>query len=210
MDNKILLDEIDYWDSEIISTGKQKYKLYELALFKVFVKFEVFLTELFKRYSVGEGSSKGYVPERKLEFVDEKHLEGVLKNNKSSFIDYNDKILNLSEHIFINERNPFSLIFMDAKLSVYYNQIKYMRNYIAHESKEAKLKYHKNVIGEANKFVEPYMYLIKINKKYSKTNYSIYIDSIKEMAEILLDPTPYWGEDIDDGILNYAAITKQE
>jgi hypothetical protein len=209
MDDKLLLNEIDYWDAEIASAGKQNYKIYELALFKIFVKFELFLSELFTRYSIGKGSSKGYIPERKLAFMDEKHLEGVLKNNRSTFIDYNEKILNLSEHIFINKRNPFSLVFMDAKLSVYYNQIKYIRNYIAHESKEAKLKY-QNILGETNEFVEPCIYLTKMNKKYNKTNYSIYIDSIKVMADILLDPTPYWTENVDDSILTYAAITKQE
>ncbi|AKN33107.1 hypothetical protein Ccar_20570 [Clostridium carboxidivorans P7] len=207
MDNSIVIDEINFWDSELSKLGSSNNKLYELAFFKVFVKFDLFLTQLFVNYSVGKGSSKGYIPQRKLEFIDEKHLEGILINKRSSFIDYSEKIPQLSKYIFRDGNDPFSLVFSDSNFSTYYNKMKYIRNYIAHESNESKKKYHKSVIMETNSFIEPYVFLSKIDKKHSKTNYSVYISIIRDMTETLLDPTSYFGTSLENNTVQHVAAT---
>lgn len=207
MDNSIVLNEISYWDSRLSSLSASDTRLYELAFFKIFVKFEIFLTQLFIHYCIGQPSNKGYTPNRKLKFSDEKHLEGILKNSKSAFIDYSEKIQSLSQHIFTDANNPFDLVFLDVNLSTYYNQMKIMRNYIAHESNESKSRYHKNVLGQTNTFIEPCDYLSKINRRYSKTYYTIYIECIKEMSDILLDPRPYFVSTTNNTSAPYAAVT---
>lgn len=207
MNNSIVIDEIDFWDSQLSKLGDSNNKMYELAFFKIFVKFELFLTQLFINYSVGKSSSKGYVPQRRLEFIDEKHLEGILRTSKSSFIDYSEKIQSLSKHIFQDKNDPFSLVFSDSNFSTYYNKMKYIRNYIAHESNESKQKYHKSVIMDTNSFIEPYVFLSNIDKKHSKTNYSFYISIIKDITEILLEPTPYYESPPQNTAALYAAVT---
>lgn len=190
MNNSIVINEIEYWNNEISALKGKESVIYEIALFKIFVKLEVFLSELFVYYSTGNEGNNGYVPMRKLNFEDESHLRGVLKSGNSPYIDYLDKIINISKHIFQNKKDPFELIFSDASYFVYYNQMKTLRNYIAHESEESKRKYIKEVLGNKD-FTEPYKYLSKINKKYSKTHYTIYTEKIKEITEILLEPSDF-------------------
>ncbi|WP_243300212.1 hypothetical protein [Bacillus litorisediminis] len=186
MDNTYLTEEINNWNNQI----RLNHKLYELAFFKIFVKFELFLTNTFIGYATGESSIKGYTPERKLNFEDKAHLVGVLRNYRSSFIDYSEKIQQISKFIFLEEKDPFSLIFNDSKFYNYFIEMKYIRNYIAHESQESRIKYHKYVLKN-KPFEEPNDFLKKINKKNSKTYYSIYIDIIREFSEVILDPTPF-------------------
>lgn len=187
----ILYDKIDYWVELISKDSGKNYRLYELAFFKIFVKFELFLRDIFQVYCTGETISKNYSPERKLEFENVTHLDGILKSQRTSYIDYLDKIENYSKFIFKNEKNPFSLIFENANYNTYYSHMKIIRNYIAHESNEARKKYHKNVIGEHKDFIEPYKFLKGKNKKLSIPQFSLYVRAVEEMTNILLDPAPY-------------------
>ena len=81
--------------------------LYEAAFFKIYVKFEVYLSEIFQSYCIGNENSNGYCPERKLAFSNEEHLRAVLKGDKQ-YVDYMKKIESLSKHIFVD--NPFNII----------------------------------------------------------------------------------------------------
>ena len=186
-----LYNEIAYWVDLISKDSEKNYRLYELAFFKIFVKFELFLKDLFQLYCIGETISKNYLPERKLAFEDFKHLDGILKSPRTSYIDYLDKIQNYSKLIFKNEKNPFALIFDNTNFYTYYSHMKIIRNYIAHESNEARKKYHQKVLGEHKNFIEPYEFLKKKNKKLSIPQYSLYIIKIEEMVNILLNPAPY-------------------
>lgn len=159
--------------------------LYEVSFFKIFVKFEKFLSEMFIRYSIGEKSSHNYLPERKLNFIDEEHLRAVLSDGNKSYIDYRSKIEKLGKHIF--RRNPFNVIFEESINSTLFYEMECMRNYIAHESEESKRKY-KNACLNNNEFIDVGEYLLKINRRKSKTNYTIYIEKIIEISNLLLDP----------------------
>ncbi|HHD2602129.1 hypothetical protein P5F04_07555 [Clostridium perfringens] len=204
MESLIVTKEIDLWDSVFNINKKEantkkenenkiNNRIYEIAIFKIFVKFEVFLSNMFIIYATGNASGSGYIAKRKLNFIDESHLKAVLKSN-NKFIDYSDKIVSLSKHIFEDKKNPFDLIFLDSDYQNYYNKIKALRNYIAHESDESKTKYIKEVLCNKN-FIEPYEHLTQINKRSSKSNYSIYVEKIREMTEIIYSPSEYLGED---------------
>lgn len=193
MINSIVHNEINFWNSEIEKLDSPNEKIYELAYFKIFVKFEVLVSELFINYSIGHDSPLvlNYTPSRILNFTDKKHLAGILSTSNSNYIDYFNKAITSSKYIFRDNQDPFSLVFNSSSYSTYYSQMKDIRNYIAHESNEAKKKYHKNVIHLHNDFIEPSHYLAKKNRGQSKTNYSIFIEKITEMTEILLNPIDY-------------------
>ena len=158
--------------------------LYEVSFFKIYVKFEVYLSSVFKNYCIGEENSKGYCPDRKLAFTDEEHLNAVLKGDKQ-YIDYLKKIESLSKHIFVD--NPFNVIFDVAENSDIMNKMIVLRNYIAHESPESKTKYIRTCLG-GGVYIEPCDYLTKKNRRTSKSNYTIFIDKINEISDLVLDP----------------------
>lgn len=158
-------------------------ELYEIYFFKTYVKFEVFLAQLFENYCIGVYSGKGYCPNRKLEFIDKEHLRAVLKGDKQ-YLDYIKKIESLSKHIFVD--NPFDLIFQVADNNNIFDQMISLRNYIAHESVESKKRYVDTCLG-GGEFIEPCEYLSKINRHRSKSNYTIYMEKIVEISDMLLD-----------------------
>lgn len=157
--------------------------LYEASFFKIYVKFEVYLANVFEEYCVGIESSKGYCPQRKLAFADKEHLRAILKGDKQ-YVDYIKKIEGLSRHIFID--NPFNIIFDVADNNTIFNQMTALRNYIAHESGESKVKYIKTCLGNGD-FIEPSVYLLKRNRRTSKSNYTIFVEKIIEISELILD-----------------------
>ena len=157
--------------------------LYEASFFKIYVKFEVYLSNIFENYCVGIESNKRYCPQRKLAFTDKEHLRAILKGDKQ-YVDYIKKIESLSKHIFVD--NPFNIIFDVADNSTIMNQMIALRNYIAHESGESKVKYIKTCLGNGQ-FIEPFEYLIKKNRRTSKSNYTIFIEKIIELSDMILD-----------------------
>ena len=158
-------------------------ELYEIFFFKVYVKFEVYLSHIFENYCIGVSSGKGYSPNRKLEFNDKEHLRAVLKGDKQ-YMDYIKKIESLSKHIFVD--NPFDLIFQVADNNTIFNQMIALRNYIAHESLESRKRYIENCLG-GGQFIEPYKYLAKINRRKSKSNYTVFMDKIEEISDMILE-----------------------
>lgn len=158
-------------------------ELYEIFFFKIYVKFEVYLSQVFENYCIGLESGKGYCPERKLQFSDKEHLRAILRGDKQ-YMDYIKKIESLSRHIF--EDNPFDLIFQVEDNVNVFNQMIALRNYIAHESPESKKRYVEKCLGNGE-FIEPYEYLIKINRKKSKSNYTIFMEKIESISEMILE-----------------------
>ncbi len=157
--------------------------LYEASFFKIYVKFEVFLADMFKSYCIGTVNSNGYCPQRKLAFANEEQLDAVLKGDKQ-YVDYLKKIESLSKHIFID--NPFNVIFDVADNSTYLNQMMALRNYIAHESSESRNKYIKTCLPN-QAFVEPCDFLMSRNRRNAKSYYTIYIDKIIEISDLILE-----------------------
>ena len=183
--------EVSYWQTTL-GTGSCNVKLYELAFFKVFIKFELFLVDSFRSYSLGEKNFKGYTSLRKLCFENESHLDGMLKSSRTSFIDYFEKIKNQSSHIF--EKDPFQLVFSDANMSPQIAKMQVIRNMIAHESKEAKMKYHNTVLGTQKPYQEPSVFLSVINRRHSMSNYSIQVQTMTTAIETLHEPESYFSE----------------
>ena len=61
-----------------------------------------------------------------------------------------------------------------------------LRNYIAHESAESRKRYIETCLG-GGQFIEPYEYLAKINRRKSKSNYTIYMEKIAHISDMLLE-----------------------
>lgn len=196
MDSSIVLNEIELWDSLFSSEENINERLYEIAIFKIFVKLEFFISEAFIVYATGVANEYGYSAKRQLNFKDKRHLKAVLKSGNKGFIDFNDKIKSLSKHIFEEQKNPFDIILSDAEYSQYYNKIRVIRNYIAHESEESKKKYIAEVLNN-RQFIEVHEHLTKINRRTSKSNYSIYIDKIKDITEVISNPAEFLGDEIN-------------
>lgn len=181
MENKELIDFIKKYN-ELLKESNNDL-LYEVVFIKIYVKFEKFLSNMFVKYCIGQASSTGYIPKRKLEFIDEQHLYNILKDNRS-YVDYIEKIKNISKHIF--NFNPFYPL-VESTYVADFNKMTALRNYVAHESEESKKKYIKYCLNN-NEFIEPYEYLMKLNKAHHISNYSVFINKIKEVSELICNP----------------------
>ena len=179
---------IDFWNTELRDNNDH---LFELAFFKVFVKFEKYLSDMFIYYAIGGENNANYAPRRILEFRDMNHLQVFLKPSSTSFINYQEKIPHLSKYIFLEGEDPFDLIFRDASIRQYYEKMRVLRNYIAHESDESKQKYHEKVLGSQRAFISANDYLKEINRRSSNTYYSEYMENIQEMVRRLEHPEQY-------------------
>ncbi len=192
MDNTELIDEINNWQT-ILSSGQSSNHLIELAFFKIFVKFEKFLTSSFIHYSIGKRSSLNFKPKRKLGFKNQKHLEQMLLNPNATFIDYPRILESKAIGIFNDNENPFDIVFSDAIFSDNFRKMKIIRNHIAHESPESMDKYLKKVLNSygIQNFINASDFLNRRSRN-SNSYYSIYINTIRNYSKIILDPTPYF------------------
>ena len=104
-----------------------------------------------------------------------------------TFLHSLSKIEKLSKHIFIND--PFDVIFLDATNKTAYEQLKALRNYIAHESGEAKSKLINLCFsGNSNNFLEPNDFLTTRERSTRNTYYTYYINIIENIVDLLVDP----------------------
>jgi len=184
MDNLLLLQEISKWENIFSSPSDFDNSIYELAFFKIFIKFEKFLSDCFETYSIGKKSAYGYCPQRKLEFIDLDHLNKVLKKQNTSYVNHYEVIKNTSECFFIDD--PFSIINKDATYTTIINEMKTLRDYIAHESASAKRKYESNVLKNKG-FIEPFEHLKKNHRGKNISYYTYYINSIKSISNYIIN-----------------------
>ncbi|TCB75187.1 hypothetical protein [Acinetobacter sp. ANC 4177] len=184
MNNSYVLAEIEKWEVIFTSQSHIDNSLYELAFFKIFIKFEKFLSDCFEMYSIGKKSIYGYSPKRKLEFIDLDHLYKVLKKQNTSFINHYDVIKNTSECFFIDD--PFSIINKDANYTTIINEMKTLRDYIAHESNSARNKYETKVLNNKG-FIEPFEHLKRNHRKKNISYYTYYIKSIIEISKFIIN-----------------------
>lgn len=184
MDNQELLDEIDKWNNIFSSTSTIDPTLYELAFFKVFIKFEKFLSDCFENYAIGNGSSTGYSPNRRLNFDDLDHLNKVIKKENRSFVNHYEVIKNLSDCFFHD--NPFDIIKTDPTFTSIIGEMKIIRDYIAHESTAAKAKYISSILNN-RVFIEPHVHLLNIKRNTSISYYTHYIDSIITISNFIIN-----------------------
>ena len=160
---------------------------YDIALLKIWIQFERFISELIITYSTGQPSETGYSPNLKIRFQNEEQFNAFMREGNKKYVEYLGKIEKLSKHIFIN--NPFDIIFLDATNKTAYEQLKALRNYIAHESGEAKSKLINLCFsGNANNFLEPNLFLLTRERSTRNTYYTYYTTIIQNIAELLVDP----------------------
>ena len=176
-------NSIEYWSNW---ASIEENKRYDIALMKIWVQFEKFISDLFVNYSLGIPSENGYLPKRSLEFKSETQLNAFLRPENRTFIDYPSQIQKLSKYIF--EKNPFDIIFLDSNNNVTYLNIMAIRNYVAHESGESREKLIKNLFANrADKFEEPSVFLLKKEKNSKITHYSFYVKFIRDTAQLLTE-----------------------
>lgn len=184
MNNQELFDEIDKWNNLFSSSASIDNSIYELAFFKIFIKFEKFLSYSFENYAIGNTSIHGYCPTRRLSFDDIAHLNKVIKKENRSFVNHYEVIKSISD-CFFND-NPFEIITTDPNYSSIINQMKVIRDYIAHESDAAKHKYITNVLNN-RPFVEPHIHLRTVKRSLSISFYTYYINSIIEISNFIIN-----------------------
>jgi hypothetical protein len=81
------------------------------------------------------------------------------------------------------------VIFLDANISNAYNQIIAIRNFIAHESGEAKSKMIRTCFGGRDDlFKLPNDFLLSKERSTNKTYYSYYTEIIANAAKLLVNP----------------------
>ena len=152
---------------------------FDIALLKIWIGFEKYISDIFVWYAMGRPSEKGYSPELKISFYDETQLFAFLKHN-DKYIDFHSRIRELSKHIFKDD--PFSRILIeDNKYSSVYAELVSLRNYIAHESGDSQERFVAKCLGGKG-FIEPDVFLLKQKKESGKTFYSYYVDSLKDMV----------------------------
>ncbi len=160
---------------------------YDIALLKIWIQFERFISELIITYSTGHSSEKGYLPTLKIQFQDEEQFNAFMREGNKKYVEYLSKIEKLSKHIFVND--PFDVIFLDVTNKNAYEQLKALRNYIAHESGEAKSKLINLCFsGNTNNFLEPNDFLITRERSTRNTYYTYYITIIQNIVDLLVDP----------------------
>lgn len=123
-----LMSEITKWQTKI----SEDEIFLELAFFKfkVFVKFENFLTDIIIDYSTGAVSNPEKVEER-LNFVDREHFK---KTTNLIYLNPSDKTKTLVDQVF-TDNNKISFLFNSSD-NEFFEKMKAVRNYIAHESVE--------------------------------------------------------------------------
>lgn len=177
-EDKSLMEEIEKWRPLVQERGE----FLEIAFFKIFVKFERLILDLIIQYSTGQYSSEEYLPERRLEFEDFEHLKNTITDKKH--IDISNRMDKLVTQIF-RDNNPFSFFF-NSEDRDFYNRMKYLRNYIAHESPESRNAYKKNVLFN-QEYISPSTFLAKRHSRENPaSNYTIFIDLVQKYSNSFL------------------------
>lgn len=178
IERKELLAEIEYWNGQIAINSN----VIELAFFKVFVKFEKFIIDSITRYSIGLKSSYDYAPKRRLEFESTDHFMDTVNNR--DFFEINERLEKIVKQVFEDD-NPISFFFSSADRQ-FYDKLKCLRNYIAHESDFSRMKYIRQTLNNGD-FITPIDYLLKpYSKKNSNSNYTMFIKMVEKYSESIL------------------------
>lgn len=105
-----LLEEIVKWQPKI----RIDEEYLELAFFKIFVKFENFITDAIVKYATGEFSNQDKV-KRRLEFSDKDHLKKTIR------LDYLDTGKNTKELVnqLFKPENKITFFFYSEHIDFY-------------------------------------------------------------------------------------------
>lgn len=173
------LEEISKWEG-IISVNKD---LIDVAFFKIFVKFERLLVDCVVMYAIGQKSSLGYHPNRRLLFSDHDHLRKTITDKK--YIDVSNRVEDIVKQIF-EQNNPFTLFFESTDKDTLI-KMQTIRNYIAHESPESRTAYMKKVLPPQSEFIDAADFLsARKNRTAAMSNYSYFIEVMIAQAKCFM------------------------
>lgn len=176
--------QVDDWSNWARQTNPPQY---DVALLKIWIQFERFLSKSFLTFAIGEKSDQGYAPDLKLKFENEEHFNKFMRAKSKSYIDYLPLIESHSDLLFV--QNPFAFIFEDATFRAVYEDVKSIRNYMVHESTESKTKLIKRIYsGDATQFKEPNEYLSSSKRKPRIKNFTYLTEKLKEICELIESP----------------------
>lgn len=168
---------IENWTEWAKSTNN-----YDIALLKIWIKFEKYLGEVFINYSLGNASERQYLPELKICFEDETQFNAFMLEGSKKYVEYIKKIEKLSKYIF--RKNPFDIILKDVDRKNLFEQMRAIRNYIVHESEESKRKLINICFdGKEERFIEPNDFLKRKSRNNEKSYYTLYIELIYDVIE---------------------------
>ena len=74
---------IENWTEWAKSTNN-----YDIALLKIWIKFEKYLGEVFINYSLGNASERQYLPELKICFEDETQFSAFMLEGSKKYVEY--------------------------------------------------------------------------------------------------------------------------
>lgn len=208
MENQEILNEISYWDSKMNtipqgitfdnSIDESNYlqsvrnEIIDIAFFKIYIKFEKLFTIMFEQYCIGGENQNGYCPNRKLIFTNTEHFLAIIQKKNNEFTLGLDFIRRMSGHIFEDSHNSFSVL-SHYNFVTDLNEMKAIRDYIAHESQSALTNYVKyfpilpnSDVPSANEM------LMGTCKRGSKTftRYNRYVETITFLSGYILSQ-PY-------------------
>jgi hypothetical protein len=185
------IEEISLWKDSLGDSNSR----YDLAFLKIYIKFEVLMSDIFLLYASGKPSEFGFTPQRRLSFDSEEHIRKIFSYGKS-YTDYLSLIEkhNIYKEIFTPDTDPFNLIFSDPVFNTEFMKMRLLRNYITHESKESKYLYESKVLKTYswNSYLHPSDFLQKkCSHKSQYTIYGLWINLLQKNSKILLDPTDF-------------------
>ncbi|MFI3242522.1 MAG: hypothetical protein R3Y43_08155 [Alphaproteobacteria bacterium] len=182
--NKIFLDYIDDWMTQISSFSNNNLTYQnnlEIAIFKIYVKVEQLVIDYVKHYINNGTDSNNHYLERKMVF-DYDELTNFLKKLNKKFLSIDD-ISDIYQFLF-KDKDKFDNLFQDSNMATSLRELKFIRNYIAHESDASKNSYITNVLQNKN-FIEPGLFLTQKRNNSTITNFEFYIVNLKNIPSFL-------------------------
>lgn len=169
-----LINEIEKWRVKVSADPT----FLEIAFFKIFVKFENFITDTIFVYATESAVDVSKVKLR-VKFDDREHFKSI---TGIQYLDTSPKTKKLVEQIFTSE-NKFSFFFNSSD-SNFFEEMKLLRNYIAHESEESKNKYINKTLSQVKGgFMEPNDFLKFKKNKHTDSIYTKFINMVLTYSE---------------------------
>lgn len=183
-----LTQTVEYWSTW---AAQSENRHFDIAIFKIWIQFERALVELFESYIQGTESCKEYCPKRILPFKDFGHYRNLTMRPSEKYLNHLQHAEEKSKFIFDHNDNPFGTIFNSSPFLYVIREVEAIRNFVAHESNEAKDKYKKLcLVGPQRPDIEPNMYLQTIKKNTNKTFFTYYTEQLIEIIKFCEDPRP--------------------
>ena len=166
---------------------KNKNLIAELVFLKIFISWESFLEQTFIRYMCGGETSSGFCPERYVRPKKLEHAMDILLQNRE-YVDWTrwSEVKTWARNFFRNGE-PYEPVILGAEVIL--NEMKTIRNRIAHHSDSASEKFLNLVrtkIGNVPRGITPGKLL---NTNLPGTGYSIlqdYVNLLLSLGKIIV------------------------